>query len=125
MKLKFIKKYKDLKEILTNHKLANLGDAYVNFIYSLALSNKKGEPVGRKVRGKVLAESFKRAELREALPHRVNSHMMADAAEALILYAWITDAITIEEGIKILEEAESAIEGFQRLLVLAKRRLNF
>jgi len=124
MKLKFIRKYKELKEILTNHKLANLGDAYVNFIYSLALSNKKGEPVGRKVRGKILAEAFKRAELRKVLPHRVDTHMMADAAEALILYAWITSAITIEEGIKILEEEKSTVEGFKRLLVLAKKRLN-
>jgi len=124
MKLKFIRKYKELKEILTNHKLANLGDAYVNFIYSLALSNKKGEPVGRKVRGKILAEAFKRAELRKVLPHRVDTHMMADAAEALILYAWITSAITIEEGIKILEEEKSTVEGFKKLLVLAKKRLN-
>jgi len=50
--------------------------------------------------------------------------MMADAAEALILYAWITSAITIEEGIKILEEEKSTVEGFKRLLVLAKKRLN-
>ncbi|HEX68830.1 MAG TPA: hypothetical protein ENG10_00850 [Candidatus Bathyarchaeota archaeon] len=124
MKLRFIRKHKDFREILMNHKLANLGDAYVNFIYSLALSNKKGEPVGRKVRGKILAEAFKRAELRKFLPHRIDSHAMADAAEALILYAWATDAITTQESIKILEEAESAIEGFKRLLVLARRRLN-
>ena len=50
---------------------------------------------------------------------------MADAAEALILYAWAMDAITTQESIKILEEAKSAIEGFKRLLVLARRRLNF
>lgn len=124
MKLKFIRKYKELNEILLDNKLAKLGDAYVNFIYSLALSSKTGEPVGRKVKGKILAEAFKKAELRGFLPHRIDSHKLADAAEALILYAWAKDAITFWESVRILEEAENAIEGFRNLLTLARRRLN-
>ena len=125
MKLKFIRRYADIKEVLLDNKLARLGDAYVNFIYSLALSNRKGEPIGRKVKGKILAEAFKSAGLRDFLPHRIDSHKVADAAEALILYAWAKDALTSQEAIKILQEAENAIEGFKSLLVLVRRRLGF
>ncbi|RLI20407.1 hypothetical protein DRO54_06405 [Candidatus Bathyarchaeota archaeon] len=125
MRFKFARRCKELKEILLDNKLARLGDAYVNFVYSLALSNKRGEPVGRKVKGKILAEALKLAGLREFLPHRIDSHMLADAAEALILYAWLEDAVTFQEAIKILEEAENEVEGFKRLLVLARRRLDF
>ena len=125
MKLKFIREYADLKEVLMDNKLARLGDAYINFIYSLALSEKKGEPTGRKVKGKILAEAFKSAGLREFLPHRIDAHKLADAAEALILYAWAKNALTSQEAIKILQEAENSVEGFKSLLILARRRLNF
>jgi len=108
-----------------DNKLARLGDAYINFIYSLALSKKKGKPVGRKVKGKILAEAFKSAGLREFLPHRIDTHKLADAAEALILYAWAKNALTSQEAVKILQEAENAVEGFKSLLILARRRLNF
>ena len=125
MKFKFIKKYADIKEVLMDNKLARLGDAYVNFIYSLALSIRKGEPAGRKVKGKILAEAFKSAGLRDFLPHRIDSHKLADAAEALILYAWAKDALSFQEAIKILQETEDTVEGFKKLLTLARRRLGF
>jgi len=41
MKLKFIRRYADIKEVLLDNKLARLGDAYVNFIYSLAIQQKR------------------------------------------------------------------------------------
>jgi hypothetical protein len=42
----FVKTHRNLTEVLTDHKLASLGDAYVNFAYSLALSNRTGRPTG-------------------------------------------------------------------------------
>jgi len=42
----FVKTYRNLTEVLTDHKLASLGDAYVNFAYSLALSNRTGRLTG-------------------------------------------------------------------------------
>lgn len=42
----FVKTHRNLTEVLTGHKLASLGDAYVNFAYSLALSNRTGRPTG-------------------------------------------------------------------------------
>ena len=120
----FIQKYKSLSEILMDHKLAKLGDAYVNFLYSLALSKKNDEPTGIKVKGRLLANAFKKAGLRKFLPSRIDRHKQADAAEALIVYAWVRGSVTMEEGLKILEENEDEVEAFSFLLLTAKKKLN-
>lgn len=117
--------FENLQEILTNHKLAALGDAYVNFLYSLVISKKSGEPAGVKVDSRLLAEALRKAGLREYLPSRTDRHTQADAAEALIVYTWLKGLISLEEGVKILERYEDAIEGFFNLLTLAKKKLSF
>lgn len=121
----FTKIYKDLTEVLMDHKLAALGDAYINFVYSLALSQNKGQPSGAKVRGSVLAEAFKKAGLREHMPSRVSRHMLADAAEALTVYAWLHSHITLEETVALLDKAENPLEGFTQLLLTIKGRVKF
>ena len=118
----FIKNHENLSEILMDHKLAKLGDAYVNFLYSLALSKKTGEATGVKVKGRLLADAFKKADLRKFLPSRVDRHKQADAAEALIVYPWIKGSMTLEEGLEILEQTEDSLEAFCNLLVTAKIR---
>jgi hypothetical protein len=119
----FIQHYKSLSEILMDHKLAKLGDAYVNFLYSLALSKKNGEPTGIKVKGRLLSEAFKKADLRKFLPSRIDRHKQADAAEALIVYAWIQGDITLEQGIEILKQNEDEIESLTCLLSTAKMKI--
>jgi hypothetical protein len=120
----FIPPFENLQEILSNHKLAALGDAYVNFLYSLAISKRSREPTGVKVDSRLLAEALKKAGLREYLPSRTDRHKQADAAEALIVYAWLKGLISLEEGINILERDKDAVEGFYNLLILAKKKLN-
>ena len=120
----FVPQYESLSQVLMDQKLASLGDAYVNFLYSLALSKKKGEPTGTKVKGRLLADAFKKAELRKFLPSRIDRHKKADAAEALIVYAWIRGSMTMEEGLKILEQNGDKVEMFSLLLLTAKRKLN-
>lgn len=121
----FTKTHGTMTEVLTDHKLASLGDTYTNFAYSLALSNKRGKPSGAKVKGSVLAEALKKARLREHMPSRMTRHMLADAAEALIIYAWLHNYITFEESVEILEKAEDSVEGFSQLLVTIKGRIKF
>jgi hypothetical protein len=116
----FIKNHETLSEMLMDQKLAKLGDAYVNFLYSLALSKKTGEATGVKVKGRLLADAFKKAHLRKFLPSRVDRHKQADAAEALIVYPWLQGSMTIEEGLKILEQTEDDVEAFCNLLLEAK-----
>ena len=119
----FIPQHENLNEVLMDHKLAKLGDAYVNFLYSLAVSKKTGEPAGIKVKGRLLADAFKKAGLRKFLPSRMDRHKQADAAEALIVYAWIHSSMTIEEGLEILEQNENSLEAFSCLLLTAKMKL--
>jgi len=121
----FLKNHRNLTEVLTDHKLASLGDAFINFVYSLALSNKKGEPSGAKVRGRVLAEALKKAGLREHLPSRISRHMLADAVEALVVYAWLHHYITLEETMETLEKTEDLVEGLSQLLRTISDRIKF
>lgn len=120
----FTPHFENLKQILSNHKLAALGDAYVNFLYSLAISKKSGEPTGTKVDSRLLAEALKKAGLREYLPSRTDRHRQADAAEALIVYTWLKGLIPLEEAVKTLEQYRDETEGFCNLLILAKKKLN-
>lgn len=122
--LDFISKHKTLPEVLMDQKLAALGDAYVNLLFSLALSKKRGEPVGARVNNNLLAVALRKAGLRELLPSRTNRHELANAAEALIVYAWIRNAMTIKEAISILEREEDLTEGFCALILVAKEKLN-
>ena len=119
----YIQQYENLSEVLMDQKLAKLGDAYVNFLYSLALSKKNGEATGIKVKGRLLADAFKKAGLRKFLPSRIDRHKQADAAEALIVYAWIRGSMTMEEGLEILEQNEDSVEIFSVLLLTAKMKL--
>jgi len=120
----FVPQYESLSQVLMDQKLASLGDAYVNFLYSLALSKKKGEATGIKVKGRLLADAFKEVELRKFLPSRIDNHKKADAAEALIVYAWIRGSMTMEEGLEILEQNGDEVEAFSLLLRTAKMKLN-
>lgn len=121
----FVKTYSKLAEVLTDHKLAALGDAFVNFAYSLALSEKKRQPSGAKVKGTILAKALRNAGLREHMPSRVTSHMLADAAEALIVYAWLQRHTTLEECVALLCKSKDAVEGFTELLSTIKNRIKF
>jgi len=122
--LSFAPQHTGLEAILSDHELASLGDAYVNFIYSIALSKKKGEATGVKVSSNILSHALKKAALREFLPKRMDRHMLGDAAEALIVYAWVQGAITIEESVSVLLSSDNIVEAFASLLRLTKERLN-
>jgi hypothetical protein len=120
----FISQYRNLREVLMDQKLAALGDAYVNLVYSVALSKRKGEPTGAKVDNRLLAEALKKAGLRGFLPSRIDRHKQADATEALIVYAWVRGSMTMEEGVSILEQGEDTVEAFCSFLLTAKKKLD-
>ena len=118
-----LKSYTSLNQILTDKKLAALGDAYVNFIYSLALSKRLGKPFGKKVKGTPLAEAVRKAGLRKLLPSRIDKHVLSDAAEALLVYAWLTKALTLDECVGALEKSDDLEEGLVRLLLRSTERI--
>ena len=118
-----IKDYKSLPQILADQKLASLGDAYINFVYSLALSQRKGKPSGAKVKGTALAEALRKAGLREHLPSRIDKHVLSDAAEALVVYAWLHNLLSLEDSVKILGKTDNLVEGLTQLLLKVKERI--
>jgi len=121
----FMKPYGSLREVLIDHDLASLGDAYINFVYSLALSNRKGKPSGGKVKGDALSEAFRKAGLRVYLPSRMTSHLLADAAEALAVYGWLCNRITLEESVATLEKTGDLVNALTQLLMTIKKRIKF
>lgn len=112
-----------LSKVLADHGLASLGDTFVNLVGSLALSNRKGKPSGMRVKGSLLAEGLRRAGLRPYAPHMATRHMLADAAEALIVFAWLKGSLTLEESVQTLERSEDLAEGLNQLLQTAMRRV--
>jgi hypothetical protein len=118
----FLKSYSSLSQVLTDKPLAALGDAYVNFVYSLALSRRTGKPCGKKAKGTPLAEAVRKAELRKLLPSRIDKHVISDAGEAFLVYSWLNRLITLEESVEALEKAEDLESGLTKLLLRAKEK---
>jgi hypothetical protein len=119
----FLQDYKTLSQVLTDKPLAALGDAYVNFVYSLALSRKAGKPRGKKVKGTPLAEAIREAGLRRFLPSRIDKHVLSDAAEALLVYAWLNEFITMEESVAALEKCDDLEKALAELLLKAEKKI--
>jgi len=116
---------KCLREVLVDHDLASLGDSYANLIYSLATSNRKQQPVGIKVKGSILASALRKADLRGELPSRMSTHTLADAAEALLVYAWLCGKIGLDESVEAITKGKEPVDGLVRLLRQAKERTTF
>lgn len=86
-----------------NLKLAKLGDAYVNFLVSAALTLHEGKPVGTKVSGKILAVTYARSQLAEKCV-KVRGVEKAEVVEALLGYAWLGGILDAERGVRRLAE---------------------
>jgi hypothetical protein len=109
---------------MRNKKLASLGDAYVNFIYSLALTKISERPQALKVSDRILAEAFKLAGLRSYLGTRIQRKDMANACESILIETYRRRVLTIEESVKIISEnPEGPVAGLTGLLRLAVERL--
>ena len=120
---RILKESKSLREVLLDKGLAGLGDMYVNFVYSLALSQKLKRPIGAKVNNRILAEAVKRSGLRKMLPRRIDRHAQGDAAEALIVFAWLQGVMSFEDCLKVIREGEDPTDAFTQLLREIGKRL--
>lgn len=118
-----LRSYNSVEELLLDKDLASLGDSYVNFVYSLAVSQKTGHPTGAKVNNEVLSKAVEASGLRALLPHRVDRHARGNAAEALLVFAWLQDALEMDECIRVLSQKDP-VEGFATLLRQSMKRLD-
>jgi hypothetical protein len=115
--------HKTVNAVLADANLAKLGDAYTNLVYSLYLSIQTGKPTGRKTEGNLLSEAMKQAGLKPFLPSRIDRHGQADAAESLLVYAWLTGLMTIGESVSLMVKHRDAVDAFDSLLSIALNRL--
>ena len=110
---------------------AKLGDALVNFIYSVAKSLASENPTGMKVSDSILSEAFKSSlwHSTKTLKLSGKKDRIADAVEALILFFWVHEGLSLKKMIESLEaqlepyrlhhpkeEHKSAVLSFQNLL---------
>ncbi len=112
-----------IRQIMRDKQLASLGDAYVNFIYSLALTKTSSQPRALKVSDKILAEAFRVSGLREYLGTRVSRKDLANASESLLVEAYRKGLLTIDESVNILSNnPDGPAAGLSELLKLAAER---
>ena len=115
---------KDLEKILTDGGLAQLGDALINFVFSLALTERSGKPKGARVPDKTLAEAAVKAGLRGHLPRRIARGDVANSLEALVGFAWLNKLVTLDEMLECLKiDRLDPSENFAQLAELALARL--
>jgi hypothetical protein len=134
---------KSQKAIGTDKGLAKIGDGIVNLAYSTAKSvfltksdlNNKITRTGVKVSKKILSVALKNAELKNYAKNRADAHDLADTAEALVAYAWLTNLMALNDIIDFLsdnlsgdlvnrsEETEVATVAFTNLLIKIKSLL--
>ena len=113
-----------LRQVMRNKQQASLGDAFVNFVYSLALTQTSGEPQAVKVSDRILADAFKLAGLRKYLGTRISKKDLANASESLLVEAYQRNLLTIEESVGIITQNPDDLEaGLSTLLKLAAERV--
>lgn len=112
---------REFQEILKNPRLARLGDAYVNFVFSLALTKASGIPVGVKVSDRVLFEAAKNSGIRPLLPKRIKRGEVANVIEALVVNSWMRKSFELDEMADIISKnphnlTEAATQLVKRIL---------
>jgi hypothetical protein len=113
-----------IRHVVDDKQLASLGDAFVNFIYSLALTKINGSPKATKVSDRILSDAFKLAGLREYLGTRRSRKDLANAAESLLIEAYRKQLISIDESVSTLTQNPDGLEvGLSNLLKLAADRI--
>ncbi len=106
----------------TDSKLSVLGDALVNYVASVSETIRSGVPTGKRVENKILLKSVRESGLRELLTSRKDKHALGDAAEALLAYAWIKGAITLDEYVETMLRSGSLQDGMTQILRLAIKK---
>jgi hypothetical protein len=114
-----------IRHVVNDKQLASLGDAYVNFIYSLALTKINGRPQATKVSDRILSDAFRLAGLREYLGTRRSRKDLANAAESLLIETYRKQLISIDESVSMLTQNPDGLEaGLSKLLKLAADRID-
>jgi len=109
-----------MSTLIISARLARLGDAFLNFVVSAALTLHTERVEGVKVPGKVLASVFAASLLAHKCRCPSRKLERSEVVEALFGHAWLNGWITAEEGVqRLFEELRSGAsleEGLRNLL---------
>ncbi|MEM3079837.1 MAG: ribonuclease III family protein, partial [Thermoproteota archaeon] len=81
-----------------------LGDSYLNFLYSMALSEAGGKPTGARIKDRTLVDVAKATGIRSMLPSRTPKGRVADSIEALIMYTWLRGVLKFEDMMEVFRK---------------------
>ncbi len=112
----------ELKRVLVDRNLAQLGDSILNFALSAALTHASSKPTGRRVKNNLMTPLIDSSGLKQLLPLRTSKRDRANAFEALAGYLWQRKAFKIEKLIDVMEKpGDSFVDDseFERLSLQA------
>ncbi len=92
----------ELRRVLVDRNLAQLGDSILNFALSAALTHVSIRPTGRRVKNSLMTPLVDSSALKQLLPLRTSKRDRANAFEALAGYLWQKKAFKIEELIDVM-----------------------
>ncbi len=119
-----MKEPRPLIEILLDKELARFGDAYLNFVYSYALTRASDSPRGTKVSDKILASASRISGLRSLLPKRTSTANAANAVEALVVNSYLQSILSIDETVDTLRaEIDNPVNALASLVKLILERM--
>ena len=101
-----------LKDPLQDRGLSSLGDIYLNFVYSLAISLREGNLSSLRISNKVLADAMKKSGFRSLLPHRLSKNDIGNSAEAMLIYAIVKGLTSTSKLLQVLTESLNPTEAF-------------
>ncbi len=105
----------ELKRVLTDRNLAQLGDSILNFALSAALTQANNKPTGKRVRNGLMTPLIDSSPLKQLLPLRTSKRDRANAFEALAGYLWQKKAYKIEELIERMAKSADLFVGDSEL----------
>lgn len=94
-----------LQALCDDRGLAQLGDSFVNLVYSLAKSRAGGSPVGEKVPDRVLSEALGISGL--PTPARLKHGERGNIVEAALAHAWMGNMITVDGAAAVVQDSLS------------------
>jgi ribonuclease III-like protein len=111
----------ELKRVLVDRNLAQLGDSILNFALSAALTKVSSRPTGRRVKNSLMTPLIDSSALKPLLPLRTSKRDRANAFEALAGYLWKKKAFKIEELIDVMAKPRDSVDDseFERLSLQA------
>ncbi len=126
----------NIQTVTTSKGLAQLGDAFINFLYSLSRSIAHKQASGCKVSDAILSNAYRASLLKKKVLLKGDRDKIGDGVEAIIIWAWIQNYFTMKEILYIITshlssiplderniEKTAASDAFRNLLNELVRRL--